>query len=180
MIPMIRLSKLSILVGLSALLADPAFASTVVHPDALVILKKGEDCRSSCTARHGDDAPFALSFDSYEEGYNMFINLRIDGREFRGLIIDRPFIENGSLPFRKYRFPRHTLYGLISSMSTKNMEVHYFIRSDGIFSYLGEFPNLKYDTESGLFIGFFHHGMARSSTYYYRLQEGRLLREYDL
>ena len=177
---MVRLSKLSILVVLSALLAGSAFASTVVHPDALVVLKKGEDCRSSCTARHGDDAPFTLSFDSYEEGYDIFINLRIDGREFKGLIIDRPFIENGSLPFEKYRFPRHTLYGLLSSISTKNMEVHYFIRSDGGFSYLGEFPSLSYDMESGLFIGFFHHGMARGSTYYYRLQDNRLVEVDDL
>ena len=179
MIPMVSLSKLSILVGLSALLADPAFASTVVHPDALVILKKGEDCRSSCTARHGDDAPFALSFDSYEEGYRTYINLRIGNRTFRGLPISRRFIKDGLLSFDKYRFPRHTLYGLVSSISTKNMEVHYFIRSDGGFSYLGEFPSLSYDTKLGLFVGFFN-SRDRFSRYYYRLQEGRLLREYDL
>ena len=176
---MIRLSKLSILVVLSALSADPAFASTVVHPDALVILKKGEDCRSSCTAHHGDDAPFTLSFDSYEEGYDIFINLRIGNREFKGLVIDRPFIENGSLPFSKYRFPRHTLYGLKSSRGAYNSYTHYFIRSDDSFSYLGDFPSLSYDTKLGLFVGFFN-SRDRFSRYYYRLQEGRLVREYDL
>ena len=179
MIPMVSLSKLSILVVLSALLADPAFASTVVHPDALVVLKKEEDCRSSCTARHGDDAPFTLSFDLYEEGYGMFINLRIDKREFGGLVVSRRFIKKGSLPFRKYRFPRHTLYGLVSSISTKNMEVHYFIRSDGGFSYLGEFPRLSYDTESGLFVGFFN-SRDWFTRYYYRLQDGRLVEVDDL
>ena len=162
---------------LSAVLVG-SVAAAVVESDALVVLKRGEDCRSSCTARHGDDPPFTLSFNSYEEGYRTYIDLRIENREFRRLPISRRFIKDGSLPFEKHRFPRHTLYGLESSRSTKNMRTHYFIRSNDGFRHLGRFSKLGYDTELGLFVEFayFKTGATR---YYYRLQNGRLVEEED-
>ena len=157
-----------------------SIAAEVVDSDALVILERGADCRSSCTARHGDDPPFTLSFDSYEGDYDTHINLRIEDREFKGLPISRRSIKDGSLRFTKYRFPRHTLYGFVSFISTKNMEVHYFIRLEDGFRYLGEFNKLSYDTDSGMFVEFFVHGMARISRFNYILQGDRLIREEEL
>ena len=160
-----------------AILVGSLCASTVVHPDASLILERGKDCRSSCTARQSDGEPFALSFNSYREGSHTYINLQIGGREFRGLMISRRLITDGSLHFYQFQFPQHTLYGLISHSSTKNMDIHYFIRSDGGFSYLGEFPSLSYDTQSGLFVGFFLSSAMEDSTHYYRLQDDRLTEE---
>ena len=166
--------KLLASVGLSAAFGASA---SVVEPRTAVILEDG-DCRSSCTARPSDGAPFSLSFGSYEKGYDMFIDLQIGDRKFKNLPISRRFIADGSLPFFQHTFPQHTLYGLRSSRSTKNTYAHYFIRSGGGFSHLGRFPYLSYDTQLGLFVGFifFTTGATR---YYYRLQGDRLVEEED-
>ena len=150
-------------------------AAEVVDSDTLIILERGADCRTSCTAHDGDGPPFTLSFDSYREDYYTYINLRIEDREFKGLPVSRGFTEDGSLPFDKYTFPQHTLYGFVSLISTKNMEVHYFIRLDDGFRYLGKFAKLGYDTDSGMFVEFFVHGQANISRFNYILQGDRLV-----
>ena len=150
-------------------------AAEVVHPDVFSVLERDADCRSLCTARHGDDPPFTLSFDYYEGEYDTHINLRIGGREFKGLPLSRGSIKDGYLPFDKYRFPRHTLYGLVAFTAIRNMDVHYFIRLEDGFRYLGEFPDLSYDTDTGLFVGWFLHDRLNASRFNYVLQDDRLV-----
>ena len=180
----IYILKFMVLAGLlsSALFTASLSASTVVKASISIVLEDG-DCRISCTADlSSNGGPLTFNFKSYERGYDMFIDLWIGGREFKELIIDRTLIKDGLLPFYKYEFPQHTLYGLDSSISAHNSYVHYFTRSNNGLNHLGHFPYLSYDTKLGLFVGFLHanfHGKMGSTRQYYRLQGNRLVEEED-
>ena len=165
------MAKVSTYIALSAVLAV-SVAAEVVDSDAFAVLERDADCRSSCIARHGDDPPFTLSFDSYEKGYRTYINLRIEDREFRGLsTFATVYKETVGFLSTNTGSPDIPCMGLVSLASAKNMEVHYFIRFEDGLRYLGEFANLSYDTDSGMFVEFFVHGQAnmpQGLTMYFR------------
>ena len=135
-------------------------------------------CRLSCTVRHGSDIPFALSYRSYKEGFETYLDLQIGDSSFKGLVISPQFIADGSLSFSKHRFPKHTTYGLTSDRSAHNAYVHYFMRMKSGFNYLGHFPSLHYDTELGRFLSFIKVG-GEIIRFYYRFEGDRLVEDED-
>ena len=167
--------KPSALFGLLAVSAAPV-AATVVEANALPLFQG--PCQPSCTARHDGDEPFTLSYKSYKKDSETYIDLRIGDSVFTELDVVSWFLEDGSPPFYKYVFPRHTMYGLNSIRSAHNAYVHYFMRRDDKFDYLGLFPQLLYDTTLVRFVSF--EKIDREIIkFYYKFEGSRLVEDED-
>ena len=65
------------------------------------------------------------------------------------------------------------MYGLISTEAAYNAYIHYFTRTEEGFHYLGRFPVLHYDNESGQFIGY-ARVEEKTYTFYYTLDGHQL------
>ena len=165
----------SALFGLLAVSAAPV-AATVVEANALPLFQGS--CQPSCTARHDGDEPFTLSYKSYKKDSETYIDLRIGDSVFTELDVVSWLIEDGSPPFYKYVFPRHTMYALISIRSAYNSYKHYFARRSNSFDYLGLFPNLHYDTVLNRFVSFERVGRERIK-FYYKFEGSRLVEDED-
>ena len=130
-------------------------------------------CRTDAV---GLTEPFSLRWRNKKEGKNdFFLIMEIGGGIFE-VPMSPDFIRAWPFPLRLYIFSDTLmLYGLASNVGSGGIYVNYFARDeDGSFHYLGLFPFLSYDKDSGYFVGGESHGSVGYTTYYYRLDVGAL------
>ena len=146
-------------------------------PKSVVLFKGGCEPQTTCrTNLQGQDKDFSLRWSRYREGSRYFMAMEINGQKFNvstrlELIRSKPF------PLELYIFSSVLkLYGSLSAGGSGGLYVHYFSRgNDGNFHYLGRFPFLAYEKDSGHFVGGENFAPGEHITSYYKLEENSLV-----
>ncbi len=143
-------------------------------PNLMVLLRESKKCHDSCQlsipAKYGQ-AAFSFAYRLQEprnKDSSPNLQLELGGDSFEIKISAFP-LRQGYVPFHFHQFSPPTplpLYGFTASRGVSNSFYHYFVRDDGRFYYLGEFPMLLYDSTTNVFFAPVKDGPHDYSSYY--------------
>ena len=110
--------------------------------------------------------------------YEVFLVMEMEGKTFE-VPMAPDFVHGLSFPFNLHIFPDGpTLYGIISNGGSGGVFTNYFSRDDdGAFHYLGLFPGLLYNKESGYLVGGTKVSPGEQLIYHYKLKDNVLVLE---
>ena len=145
-------------------------------PKSVALFKEGCEPQTTCrTNLRGQDEDFFLRWSRYRGGSRYFISMDIEGKTF-DISTRRELIRNKPFPLELYIFsPLLKLYGSLSAGGSGGLYVHYFSRDEDGFHYLGRYPFLVYDRDSGHFVGGENFGPGEHITSYYKLEKNSLV-----
>ena len=165
-----NLSKIFVIFIPFSLLAVATF------PEEVTIFSMGCDRATACqTNFQTQEKDFVLRWKDYREGRRYFLEIEMEGGTFPiptapHLIRDDPF------PFKLYIFSDSLkLYGSFSNDGTAALFTNYFSRDENGFHYLGRFPFLAYDRDSGYFVGRENISPDLHLVSYYKLEDNSLV-----
>ncbi len=146
-------------------------------PEKVILFKKGCERETACrTHFQGREKDFTLTWKSYREGVDDFLEIKIENETFH--ISTAPdLIKSHPFPMKLYIFSNSLkLYGSLSNAGSAGLFVNYFYRdSNHRFHYLGLFPFLVYDKSSGYFISGENIDPKLHLISYYKLENNSLI-----
>ena len=167
---------MALLKGIFLLFASVGLSSADGIPESIGAFSDICKPKTSCrTNFQGHAKDFGFHWRSYKEGRRHYLEVRMEGDIFQvpiapWHITDYPF------PLELYIFsPSLKLYGLLSNNGSAGIFVNYFSRDGEGFHYLGVFPILTYDKNSGHFIGGEFISSSEHLVSYYKLENNALV-----
>ena len=124
----------------------------------------------------GHAKDFGFHWRSYKEGREHYLEVKMETNTFHIPIAPWHITEDYPLPLELFIFsPSLKLYGLISNSGSGGIFINYFSRDGEGFHYLGVFPILVYDKDTGHFIGGVNYSSSTHLVSYYKLENNALI-----